>query len=235
VASVAVIIPAFNEGARVAAVVRPCLQAKLASRVLVVDDGSADDTTAQARTAGADTLTLSKNVGKAGAMDLGVKHVHESAVCFLDGDLVGLTPQHVDDLIRPYLAGATMVVGALTSGDAGISQAAILVLSGQRVLSKASWQMACLAVPSMITSRFGVEVALTIVANRFDWTVATVRLPGLGHVQKESKWGSDPGFAARLKMWFNVYRTASKISGKALGQDLLYHLGRGAGYSHRIR
>ncbi|MGE4554318.1 MAG: glycosyltransferase family 2 protein [Desulfovibrionaceae bacterium] len=62
--SVAVIIPAFNERASIARVVRS-VKRELGQlcRIYVVDDGSGDDTRAQARQAGACVLPLAINVG----------------------------------------------------------------------------------------------------------------------------------------------------------------------------
>lgn len=232
-ADVAVIIPAYNEGPRVASVVRAAVAARLPKRVVVVDDGSSDDTVEAARAAGAHVLVLRPNRGKAGAMDAGVVAVCEDGICFLDADLVGLRPDHVDRLIEPWAHGeAKMVVGALTSGDAGLSQAIVTVLSGQRVLSRTAWAFAKLVEPSMLTSRFGVEVALSVIANRYGWDVATVSLDGLGHTQKETKWGTD-GLPSRLKMWGNVVRAARRVAGKRLWQDLLRHVGS-SGYAHRV-
>lgn len=59
------IIPAYNESARVAAVVTGAAQFL---PTLVVDDGSSDDTAAQAESAGAKVLQQSPNQGKGAAL-----------------------------------------------------------------------------------------------------------------------------------------------------------------------
>ena len=66
---IVVLIPAFNESLVIGSVV---LQArKYASRVIVVDDGSADNTSEVAGLAGAEVITMPQNVGKASAMMAG--------------------------------------------------------------------------------------------------------------------------------------------------------------------
>jgi glycosyltransferase involved in cell wall biosynthesis len=81
-----VLIPAHNEGPRIAAVVRDSL-AHLP--VLVVDDGSTDDTTARAEEAGATVLRQVPNQGKGAALRAGFRWAVEQGydgVLTLDGD-----------------------------------------------------------------------------------------------------------------------------------------------------
>ncbi|MFC3859886.1 glycosyltransferase family 2 protein [Deinococcus antarcticus] len=60
-----VLIPAFNEGETVADVVKAALGAELGP-VIVIDDGSRDDTALRAQLAGARVLWQTPNAGKAG-------------------------------------------------------------------------------------------------------------------------------------------------------------------------
>ncbi len=62
------LIPAYNEGLRVAPVVREAL---IHLTVLVVDDGSSDDTGQQAESAGATVLKQVPNQGKGAALQAG--------------------------------------------------------------------------------------------------------------------------------------------------------------------
>ncbi|HJP88539.1 MAG TPA: glycosyltransferase family 2 protein [Candidatus Limnocylindrales bacterium] len=80
------LIPAHNESARIRAVVEG---AKRAVNVLVVDDGSSDDTAAVAEAAGARVLRQSPNQGKGAALRAGFAAALEEgveAVITLDGD-----------------------------------------------------------------------------------------------------------------------------------------------------
>ena len=65
------IVPAHDEGPRVGAVVRAVVAQGLP--VLVVDDGSGDDTAEAARAAGARVLTLTPNRGKGAALKAGFR------------------------------------------------------------------------------------------------------------------------------------------------------------------
>jgi glycosyltransferase involved in cell wall biosynthesis len=80
------IIPAYNEGVSVAAVVSGAIQFV---PVLVVDDGSGDDTAEQARSAGATVLRQSPNQGKGAALRAAFRHAligGYDAVITLDAD-----------------------------------------------------------------------------------------------------------------------------------------------------
>lgn len=81
-----VLIPAYNEGERLAPVVQ---QAQTCLPVLVVDDGSTDGTAAIAREAGADVLMQNPNQGKGAALLAGFNTAIErgyQAVITLDAD-----------------------------------------------------------------------------------------------------------------------------------------------------
>lgn len=80
------IIPAYEEGPRLGAVVRA---ARRHLPVVVVDDGSTDDTAAVAEAAGATVLRQTPNAGKGAALRAGFRHALASgadAVVTLDAD-----------------------------------------------------------------------------------------------------------------------------------------------------
>jgi glycosyltransferase involved in cell wall biosynthesis len=80
------VIPAHDEAPRIEAVVRG---AREALPVVVIDDGSSDDTADVARAAGATVLVQRPNQGKGAALRAGFRHALElgaEAVVTLDGD-----------------------------------------------------------------------------------------------------------------------------------------------------
>ncbi len=82
-----VLIPAYQEGGRIGAVVREVLP--FCARVVVVDDGSADATAADARAAGATVLVHERNQGKGAALQTGFDYAREQGAAFvltMDGD-----------------------------------------------------------------------------------------------------------------------------------------------------
>jgi glycosyltransferase involved in cell wall biosynthesis len=84
------VIPAFNEEARVAGVIRAVHVAVPALDVLVVDDGSVDETAAVARGAGAIVVRLPVNLGYGGAAQTGYKFaLREGYDCVVQLDADG--------------------------------------------------------------------------------------------------------------------------------------------------
>lgn len=105
-------IPAWNESGSVADVVLQVRTAVPEATVVVVDDGSMDNTGSLAREAGAVTLTLPFNVGVGGAMRTAFLYAQREgfdAVVQVDAD-----GQHNPEEIRALLSGlsdADIVVG----------------------------------------------------------------------------------------------------------------------------
>lgn len=82
-----VIIPAYREAGRIGSVVRDVL--KFMPHVIVVDDGSPDDTAEEAERAGAKVVRHGTNRGKGAALDTGFKVAREQGhefVVTMDGD-----------------------------------------------------------------------------------------------------------------------------------------------------
>jgi glycosyltransferase involved in cell wall biosynthesis len=83
-----VLIPALNEEEAIAAVVGAA-HATLAADVLVIDDGSTDETSVRARAAGALVVRHPFNLGVGAAIRTGLRFAHERAyqyVVQIDGD-----------------------------------------------------------------------------------------------------------------------------------------------------
>ncbi|MDF1523252.1 MAG: glycosyltransferase, partial [Trueperaceae bacterium] len=153
----AVLIPAYDEAATVATVVRVALEAAVGP-VLVIDDGSADGTAPAARAAGAEVLRLEANAGKGGALAAGAAARTEAVVVLLDADLTGLRPEHVRALAEPVRAGEVdMTRGVFAGGRwvTTVAQQVVPVLNGQRGLRRTL----LLEVEGLESSRYGVEVA----------------------------------------------------------------------------
>ena len=112
-----VVMPAFNEEASVASVVREVFTKVPGVTVLVVDDGSNDNTAELARTAGALVAQLPFNLGVGGAMRVGFKYASEngfSNVVQIDSD-----GQHDPDgvpALLEQLESADLVLGARFAG-----------------------------------------------------------------------------------------------------------------------
>jgi cellulose synthase/poly-beta-1,6-N-acetylglucosamine synthase-like glycosyltransferase len=104
---VAVVIPAYNESAVLEAAVRSALEGDYPSlRVVVVDDGSTDDTWAIAERLAADPRVVAvaqrPNQGKPAALDAGIAAVDAELIVTVDADTV-LARDAVRRLVAPFL------------------------------------------------------------------------------------------------------------------------------------
>ncbi len=108
---VAVVIPAYNEARFIGSVVLMARQH--VDTVIVVDDGSTDQTVAIARQAGAIVLEHEENLGKGAALNTGFDYARKleaiDVVVTIDGDGQHL-PEEILDVARPILNGETDIV-----------------------------------------------------------------------------------------------------------------------------
>ena len=85
-AAVSVVIPAYNEGAVIAQLVSALAAAGPWHEIIVVDDGSKDDTGARACAAGAIVVRHPYNKGNGAAVKSGIRRATGEHVLIVDGD-----------------------------------------------------------------------------------------------------------------------------------------------------
>jgi glycosyltransferase involved in cell wall biosynthesis len=132
---VLIIVPAWNEADSIGEVVREIRGELPGTDVLVVDDGSADDTSDVARQAGAIVARLPYNLGVGGAMRLGYRFAQSGgydAAVQVDADGQH-DPRYVPKLIDG-LDDASLVIGARFAGE-----------GDYRVRGPRRWSMAMLS------------------------------------------------------------------------------------------
>jgi glycosyltransferase involved in cell wall biosynthesis len=108
--SVSVVIPAYNEGEAIGAVVKAVQTAGPWHEIIVVDDGSKDETSAHAGAAGAIVVRHPYNKGNGAAVKSGIRRATGEYILILDGD-----GQHQADDARRLVARLgeyDLVIGA---------------------------------------------------------------------------------------------------------------------------
>lgn len=202
---VSAIVPAYNEEHTIGGVLDVLLSHPHVDEVVVVSDGSVDRTAEVARSCGATVVELPCNMGKGAAYQAGVRACSADIVLFLDADLIGLTPEHVDALLGPVMGGdAEMAVGVFEKGRTATDLAQIVApyLSGQRALRRHVFS----GLGDLDEVGFAVEVALTRYMKRHRMQIREIALKEMTHHMKEEKQGLTRGFAARMRMYWEIVK-----------------------------
>lgn len=114
--SLSIVIPAKNEAGAIGDVVSKAKSAYPDAEVIVVNDGSTDDTANVAEDAGAKVITHPQSMGNGAAVKSGARAASGELIAFMDGD-----GQHDAAELAPLIArldeGYDMVVGARDSGS----------------------------------------------------------------------------------------------------------------------
>jgi hypothetical protein len=114
--AVSVVIPAYNEAAHVAAQIRDVDAVMRTTgwtyEIIVVDDGSTDDTAGEAATTGARVIRRLHNGGYGSALRIGIREASYDWVLIIDAD--GTYPAEAIPRLLEASDGNSMVVGART-------------------------------------------------------------------------------------------------------------------------
>ncbi len=206
---VAIVMPARNESDRIGATVKAAAGVPGADLLVVVDDGSRDDTAAVAQRAGAIVLRHSRSRGKGVALETGAEavqllersddHSQRHYLLFLDGDLAE-SAGCAGALVEPVRDGrADMTIAVFTDrvragghgfvvglSGAGIRRATgwspAQPLNGQRCLTRAAFEAA-----RPLAAGWGVETGLTIDLLRQGFRVTEVEVP-MAHRATGTDW-----------------------------------------------
>lgn len=208
---VVALVAARDEEDRIAACVSALVP--LVAEVVVVDDGSRDATSSEARRAGATVIRTARHRGKGRAFEGALARIAPAEVwLFADGDL-GSTAGSLGQVLDRVTSGTADLAiaifppakaggfGLVKRGAAGAIRALAGLrttepLSGQRALSAAA-----LGMVRPLARGFGLETAMTIDAVRAGLRVEEVRVDGLDH---RPSYRDLRGFAHRARQGFDI-------------------------------
>jgi len=202
---VTAVVAAYNEQQTIANVLGSLQRSPLIDEIIVVSDGSTDATVEIARAHDVRTIALRRNQGKGYAMRLGVEHASNDVIFFVDADMLDLTEEHIQSLVRPVLERkCEMNVGIRHRGPIRnflhLKAHMGPVLSGIRVMRREVWE----SVPATYMERFKIELALNYFCAASGYRQRNTVIYELGHVIKESKRGLLRGLTARVEMTSEV-------------------------------
>jgi len=108
--TISVVIPAFQEEAVIGEIIQQIQSQKGIDEIIVVDDGSEDQTAKNAREAGAKVFSRPYNMGNGAAVKKGIRMAKGDIVILMDGDGQH-SPDDFPDLLQP-MEHFDMVIGA---------------------------------------------------------------------------------------------------------------------------
>lgn len=211
---VTAVIPAYNEAPRLGAVLKVLKSYPHFQEIIVVDDGSTDNTSELAKKYGARVIRNPGNMGKGYAMDRGVKLALENGsdvIFFSDADITGLTPEMIQEIVAPVARGELDMFIGMTDREWYFVHellAFIPLLGGERAITVDLWQK----VPDYYKQHFRIEVALNFFSVYYGKGYQYKILPGVSQTIKEEKYGFWNGALARIKMFYNLFSAQVKLN-----------------------
>lgn len=112
---VSIIIPAYNEAQAIGDLVSKIVELHPEFEVLVINDGSTDDTADIAKDAGANVYSHPYNIGNGAAIKSGIRIAKGDTLVFMDGDNQH-DPEEIEKMLK-YFPDYDMVVGARAKAD----------------------------------------------------------------------------------------------------------------------
>ena len=203
--NISTIIPAYNEENTIEDVIKTVKKIPEIDKIIVVSDGSTDNTVEIARNLGVRVFEMKKNIGKGGAIKKGFEKTDSDILLFLDADLVGLRCEHVYSLINPIKNDlADMTIGIFSQGRliTDLPQFIMPNLSGQRAIKRQIIDI----IPNLDLLKFGLEIAITKTVKKYDYRVSKVKLHNLTQRIKEEKYGFVEGTKKRLQMYLDIIK-----------------------------
>lgn len=220
---ISVVMPAFNEVERIEKTLTPLLELEDISEIIVVDDGSTDQTPlVVSKLPKVKLISLGQNYGKGKALAIGTEEAikHGDIIVFLDADLME-SSREAHKLILPLVKGEAEVTIAKfppsqKKGGFGLVKLLIFLgqkihtgksissaLSGQRAMKKEVLQSI-----NLLDSGYGIELAMTIDLLKKGFQLKEIPVEMTHH-----ETGRDlAGFKHRGKQFVQIFKVIIKKS-----------------------
>lgn len=208
---VTAIVPAYNEGERIGPVLEVLTSYLGFREVIVVDDGSKDNTEEVARQFPVRFEKNPKNMGKAHSMDRGVAMAETDVIFFCDADIHGLTHAIIDEVVVPVVEDETEMFIAMRNRTMYGFRYSLLItplFGGERALTKHLWEI----LPSYYKYRFRIEAGLNFYAKYYAKGFRYKVYKGLSQTLKETKYGFFDGTRQRIGMFWDIFRAELRLN-----------------------
>jgi glycosyltransferase involved in cell wall biosynthesis len=184
-----IIICSFNEEKTICDVVKTCRMYNENSEIIIVDDGSKDNTEQLLRnlnkTIRFNYIKLPQNMGKSYAMTVGIENARNDILLFFDADSTGIRKEHFHNMILPVMENkADMVLGHTAATFNNVKITPFKAFTGERVLLKKDILPILDEIRNM---RFGIETYINLYFQTHGKRIRYVYLEGLKTLNKYKK------------------------------------------------
>lgn len=206
---ISVVIAAYNEEPRIAAVLKAVENHPLIDEVIVVNDGSSDKTSDVVKKFKVNLIDNEKNIGKTLTIKKGIEAAKNDIVMLLDADLIDLDSDSIIKLAKPVLDNKvdwTLSMRKNSFGAIGLlKMTKVDWLSGDRVIPKK------LLEDPIIWSRPNIGYGLETLMNKSlldrKTTFQSIYLSEVHNPEKTEK----NGFIKGVKKQYNMVSQISKV------------------------
>jgi len=206
---VSCIIPAYNEGLRIGTVLQVVYNHPLIDEIIVVDDGSIDNTQSIVNEFPNVRLIANKeNKGKSFSVATGIIESSGDYILMLDADLHGLCSEDIASLVDPVKKGkADVSMSIRKNTPAWMKLIKVDLMVGERVFPK-SMVMSHLQ-EMMALHGYALEVFLNRIIIKNKYAIKSVFLRNVQDELKTTKKGLFAGIKLFLSMWRDILKTIS--------------------------
>lgn len=207
---VTAVVPVYNEEKTVKYVLEVLISHKKVDEIIVIDDGSTDNTSNIIKQYPVKVITLGMNTGKGNAVRLATKNLKSDVILFLDADLLNFKGEHINKLLEPVITGrVSMVIGLMDKGNfiADMIMPYFPLTGGQRAISTKLFMKIR---KTELIEGWGLESVMNDYCRKKNLKFLTVKLDGVNHIGIQAK---KYGLIAFLKQIYEVIATKIKLLG----------------------
>lgn len=203
------IICAYNEEERIGGVLEALNDHPLIGEVIVIDDGSTDQTSEKVKAhPHVRLIPHATNKGKSHAVATGIEQAAHDLIMLLDADLIGLSAEDITRLAEPVLTGEADISISLRKNSLFIYKIIGLdFVSGERVFSKTFLTDHLENIRQL--PGFGLESYMNRLIIEHHYRVRIVTWNTVTHARKTQKIGFWKGLREEIRMLFKILKVLS--------------------------